>query len=327
MIGLVTCAGANASGGPSFSWHPAADMPVGKGGHACGVLRGKVLSVGGTHWTEGQKLWSGDLDLYDPATNTWSQGPGLPFAVAYGAFAVVNGRLLICGGSDGTRDYRDTLVCVPYGKSYEWLRGPALPAPRVYASAAAIGPRLYVVAGAPDNRLDGKLYNDVLAVNTAHPEEGWQALRAMPGPGRTLPAVAALEGNLYVFGGYAERDGAMVNLDDAIVYETAHDRWRRLPDLPYPMRGCQALAIQGKVYLFGGYVKWPAVMMRPESFTEKILCFDPITEAYTEVGELPLAAIGMNPLLLPDGRVFICGGEDRKQHRTEVSSLGTLSVR
>lgn len=316
---------ATAAAGPALTFQPAANMPTGRGGQVCGVLDGKVVVAGGTYWIDGEtKVWTGDLHIYDPKTNTWSKGPDMPFPLSYGTGDAIAGRLYIVSGSDGQRDYKETIICRRVGGQYQWLWGPALPAPRIYTASVVIGTKLYVIGGAPDHELNGKFYNDMLILDTARPGQGWRSSHRMPGAGRVLLGAAAIGDRIYVFGGYQRTRDGMKNSDDAFVYDTAKDRWDRLPDAPYAARCWDGLALDGQVYLLGGYVTWPLVTGRPEGFTDKVLRFDPETKRYAQAGELLLPVVGINPRVLPDGSVFVAGGEDRKKHRTDVAAIGRL---
>lgn len=319
FISVAACAG------PRFVWEPGAKMPVGKGGQTVGLLGGKLLSAGGTHWVDGEKkVWTDHLDIYDPAADAWSQGPAMPFGVSYGGGLSINDRLYVVSGTDGEKDYTYTLVCIRRGKQYHWVWGPAVPEPRIYPASVAIGTKLYVVGGAADNAFRGKVHGDILILDTANPEAGWRASRPMPGTGRTLCAVAAVGDLIYVFGGYRQTKSGMENSDDALVYDTVTDRWQRLPDLPYAARGWEAVADRGQLYILGGYVTWPAAAMRPESFTDKILRFDPATGTYHDAGELPIPVVSMNIRRLRDGRFIVTGGEDIQKHRTDLVGIGKI---
>ncbi len=47
--------------------------------------------------------------------------------------------------------------------------------------------------------------NSLLCLDLDHQAKGWQELKAMPGSPRVQPVVAASDGKLYVFGGFAGR--------------------------------------------------------------------------------------------------------------------------
>ncbi len=58
------------------------------------------------------------------------------------------------------------------------------------------------LAGGRSRRYAG---NSLLCLDLDHQAKGWQELKAMPGSPRVQPLVAASDGKLYVFGGFAGR--------------------------------------------------------------------------------------------------------------------------
>jgi len=81
---------------------------------------------------------------------------------------------------------------------------------------------------------------------------GWSALPAMPaGVGET--AVAALDGKIYVAGGYNTRT-------DFQIYDVASSSWRTGPPLLSGTDNAGAVATGGKLYVFGGEAT-PAVQV------------------------------------------------------------------
>ncbi len=57
-------------------WSLMASMPTARSWHAAATLDGRIFAIGGTNASTAVALTS--VDMYDPATNTWSAGPPLP---------------------------------------------------------------------------------------------------------------------------------------------------------------------------------------------------------------------------------------------------------
>jgi len=340
ILGLsLSCAVAQ-----TISWQQTAPMPIGKGGQVCGVINGKVFVAGGTYWIDGEKkVWSGDLYVYHPDADTWCEGPAMPVPLSYGTGDAVDGKLYVVSGSDGARDYADVWICEPAPccakckrahapgqertcphRAPRWVKGPSLPAPRIYSASAVVGSKLYVFGGAARNDLTGELYDSALVLDTDNLDQGWQKVQSMPGPGRTLMAAATVGTRIYLLGGYVHKGKDFCNSRDVLVYDTGSGSWGRLPRLPYATRCSDAAAVGGQLYVLGGYVEWRALADIDESFTDKILRLDPVFGTFTEVGKLPIPNCGVSPRLLPDGRLFINGGEDEKKHRSNMTAIGTV---
>lgn len=314
---------AHALAAPALTWAPAAKMLVGKAGQVCGSVGGKVLVAGGFYWAEGVQHWTGDLDIYDPATEIWRRGLQMPFPLSCGTGQVVGDRLYIVSGTDGDRDYDTTIICLRVAGRYDYVRGPQLPGPRLYAASAVVGSKLIVIGGAPDSKLQGKLYSDALILDTSNPQAGWKASRKMPGSGLAPAAAVAVEGLVYVFGGTApQAGGGLRDVSSVLIYDPERDLWRRGPKLPYALRAAAAVTVGKQALLLGGWVTWPRIMDREPGATDRVLCFDPAAGTFTDAGKLPVAVSGGMATLLPDGRFLAFGGQDQEKHCTDAAALG-----
>ena len=90
-------------------WIPAADMPTARRGLACGTVRGeeggaveKVVAVGGRRGSQLSKV-----EVYDVASNTWTDGVSLPVPVANAAVVPFDDTFLVIGGYMGRSVYSD----------------------------------------------------------------------------------------------------------------------------------------------------------------------------------------------------------------------------
>ena len=82
--------------------------------HACAVLSGKVYSIGGED--------SGDIqssvEVYDPVTQTWSEGPALPYGLSIEQAITFDNNLYVLGGNTG--DSINTEIFKLSATSSEW---------------------------------------------------------------------------------------------------------------------------------------------------------------------------------------------------------------
>ena len=110
----------------------------------------------------------------------------------------------------------------------------------------------------------GAYVNSVEAFDTATPEKGWRDLPPIPGLARESPTTTAIGKNIYVFGGdhvnYAEsRDGKLDGLirhcADGYVLNLETLRWKRLPDLPFPAHGMEAVPYRDRYIIMAGGIK------------------------------------------------------------------------
>jgi outer membrane protein assembly factor BamB len=159
------------------------------------------------------------------------------------AVAVSGGRALVLGG--GSPSTTGTVQSFPLqGGSRAAELGP-LPTPRSDAQAVTIGTTTYLVGGydgsTPDPWVlattDGRAYDRVVA---------------LPVPVR-YPAVAALNGQIYVFGGQAitgPHAGTPVN--DIQAVNPPNRTATVVGHLPEPLAGAAAVTVAGELFVAGG---------------------------------------------------------------------------
>ena len=66
------------------------------------------------------------LEVYDPATNSWTTLAHMPTTVVNAASVALNGRLYVFGGNNGTTDVAAVQVYDPHKN--KWATFPSLPA-------------------------------------------------------------------------------------------------------------------------------------------------------------------------------------------------------
>ncbi|MFN8534017.1 MAG: kelch repeat-containing protein [Dehalococcoidia bacterium] len=127
-----------------------------------------------------------------------------------------------------------------------WTSGPPAPSARSEVGGAAIGRTIYVAGGlGRDNR--GDFTSDALEVYDVATNR-WTVRSPLLEPVHH-PGVCALDGLLYLVGGYAPDWSPVSN---AARYDPAQDRWEALPPLPTARGALVAVAADGLVWAVGG---------------------------------------------------------------------------
>jgi len=112
----------------------------------------------------------------------------------------------------------DATPTVPTGAS--WSQGAQMPLATSESATAVLGTAAYVAGGF--GAFDGLQRYDIAA-------NAWTTLAPMPG-GRDHPLAVAIEGDLYVTGGYHQPVGT--HASDGWRYVVAENRWESVPQLP-----------------------------------------------------------------------------------------------
>lgn len=137
-----------------------------------------------------------------------------------------------------------------------WSKAAALPVIQSEWDGVAIGDFFYAVGGEMKRtpQTDQTKASDELWIYDAKADK-WAQGPDMPGR-RNHPAVAALDGMLYVFGGYdfpccANYPWPYGN-DNAWRYDPQAKTWKTLAPLPRKLGAGMAAAFEGKIYVFAG---------------------------------------------------------------------------
>lgn len=169
-----------------------------------------------------------------------------------------------------------------------WAELAPLPAARGGLAVAAVGDSLYAIAGQTDSGVSGE-------VTRYTPDNIWRARQAKPTPVRDVSGVV-VGGQVYVPGGCdaAGRPQSIVE-----VYNPATDRWTTAPPLPRAMCGYALAALDGKIYVIGG---WDGERARAET-----LIYTPGASGWQE-GPSMLTPRAYAAAAVIDGHIYVIGG-------------------
>jgi len=142
----------------------------------------------------------------------------------------------------------------------------------------------------------------VLALTTAAQaqEPGQWAFRTDLLVANSEFAVAALDGRLYVLGGYPAN---RVTSRTVQVYDTATDSWSLGPELPAPNNHGMAASVGGKLYLIGGQTNADG----GDSYVNTVYELDPAVGQWVEKAPMPTRR-SSGVALVADGKIYVAGG-------------------
>lgn len=126
----------------------------------------------------------------------------------------------------------------------------------------------------------------------------WSSIAPIPTP-RQEVGVAAVEGRVYVVGGYDAQGRASTVVE---FFDTRLNEWRPGPPVPIPVHHPMVAAVGTKVYLAGGYTE-PGALAFPNTYE-----LDTDTLVWTRKADMPAprgagAAVGHN------GKLYVLGGD------------------
>ena len=138
-------------------------------------------------------------------------------------------------------------VATAAGAELAWVELPGMPRPRSELGAAALDGVIYVVGG-----FGGSPFDPVVGgagVDCFDARTGTWAIAADLPVGVHHPGVAALDGRIYVAGGYTDAGAATAAL---WAYDPAADAWEARAEMPTARGALGLAALDGRLYAVGG---------------------------------------------------------------------------
>lgn len=286
------------------NWQPLAPLPAGNGGFACGFIDGKLIVAGGTNWKDDTKHWLDSIWSYDPANNTWQAIGKLPQPCAYGASGLLDGRLIIAGGSNGQSAVTDIVAVDGRGQC---TKVGILPTARVLCSSTVFENALWMAGGGTDAADLSTLTATTMKISVREDKASVLQIANMGDTGFGIGTAAGAAHQAFVFGGAKfNATTQATNLDSVFAFGRAAP----IAKLPTAIRGITALSLSGAmIYLGGGFPSDDV------GFTSDAWLFDGEKFTFTKAAPLPIAAMVH---LVGDAEFVYClGGEDKKKHRSD----------
>lgn len=200
------------------------------------------------------------VDIYDPETGRWSEGPSAPVEIHHFQAVVYDGDIYVLGAwaDDYPRENGLSHVYIYDTDRDEWQRGAPIPPERRRGAAGAVvrDGKIYVVGGNVGGH--GPHATAVPWFDVFNPETGeWTVLRDRPAPhGRDHFQAAVVKDKLVVLGG---RDSGVQGFIDSTlsavdVYDFQTEQWTTWEDAPLPTEraGCTVAAHGDEVIITGG---------------------------------------------------------------------------
>ena len=235
---------------------------------------------------------------------------------------VAGGALVLGGGSPDTVSGVEKLTQSTAAGTVSASTVSQLPEPRSDAEAVTIGTTAYVIGGYDGNNPDPH----VLATTDG---QHFTVVGSLPVPVR-YGAVAALHGDIYVFGGQQAAGARRGQPSDAIqMIDPSARTLRVVGHLPVALVGAAAATLSGHVYLAGGTTSAgtssgsatavaaaqpggsaaaPGAASSPGGTTRAVYAFDPASDQALPAGMLP-SPVAYAGVGVVGNRAWVIGGE------------------
>ena len=279
----------------------------------CVVLERSVYVGGGsTGWGDDDEYY---IQVFNMKTQNWSRLPR--YRYKYFAMTVINHHLTLVGGyggghGGGVGEVTNQLaVYEPSSQHWTFPYNP-MPTPR-YRPAVLMYDIWLLVAGGYDARVTDLATVELFNTSTNQ----WLATSSLPTPcGYLTSAIVDNYGYLVM----NSKEVFRVSLPD-IVSQTVNQStsklpalWCRLPDTP--LRYSTAISLRGYLLVVGG---------SHDNLTPRtdIHLYQPESEQWTKVGDLPNAREYCSCVVLPSGELLVAGGRESSvlcSSRVDVAS-------
>jgi N-acetylneuraminic acid mutarotase len=184
-------------------------MKLGRGSVAVVALDGKIHAVGG-RGADGKTV--GTHEVYDPATNKWSDAPPVAKARDHAAIGVIDGKIYYAGGRTGASTDSTDFLDIYDPKTKAWTSGPAMPTKRSGLAGVVYKGMLMVLGGEVPQEKRTNTENEAFDPKA----NAWRKLAPMPA-GRHATWAATDGAHVYLAAGSLSPGGAGAT-DQLIVF-------------------------------------------------------------------------------------------------------------
>jgi len=222
------------------SWDTKEPMPTARFGPA-GAAIGGLFYVAGGGWLPCVPAECHQLEVYDPAFDSWNSLASMDEGRNNATVAAFNGQLFVFGGDYGGLATSTVFVYTPEeGGEGTWTTSStSTPVPINGASAAVLNDEIYLVGGTNSPALH--IYDP--------PTDTWRTGAPMP-VSLTWPSIGVIGGRLYVAGGYDYSQYKSKTYE----YDPLWDSWEPRASAPNAWGSAAFAVLDDKLYVAGGSV-------------------------------------------------------------------------
>ncbi len=232
------------AGEAKLQWKTMQSMPTPRAWAPAVVLGGKIYVVGGCSSSEKQQFQNevSNLEVYDPALDSWAVLPSMPTPRVGPAAAAVGNKIYVIGGFNRSSWSANPVMEIYDVSSGTWSRGPDKPTPCSWAAAAVWHDKIYVLGGVGHGYLSTcEMFNPTT--------NRWRSCSSFSG-GRYLSAAATVGDRIYLIGGDTW-EPSHYKYADVQVYNPSTDSWTSASSMPTAETNLDAVVVDDEVWVFG----------------------------------------------------------------------------
>jgi N-acetylneuraminic acid mutarotase len=138
----------------------------------------------------------------------------------------------------------------------------------------------------------------------AHAQPQWTMAAPLPKAIGEIVA-ATVDGKIYVLSGLDNRPGVVTAAGYNWVYDPPTKAWTERKPMPVPAHHIMVATLDGKIYVFGGFVRPPAfVAWQPIARSWE---YDPANDSWKELAPMPTPR-GAGEAVAVGGKIYVIGG-------------------
>ena len=252
------------------AWERKADMPTKRSGVAVSVVDGKIYAIGGeeTKKVPRYKGWIHEakglptVEMYDPATDTWTQKADMP-TPRKTRTCVVDGKIYAIGGlaADPTVEREQLATVEVYDPATDsWTSARSMHHARYWAALSVVNGEIYATGGTGPSPIRSEPDPYLSSVEVFNPKtDQWRERGEMVTP-KAGHSANFINGKIYVIGGsfWEVKEKAYKYHSTIEIYDPVTDRWTEAPDMLVGKSGHTTEIVDGHLYIFGGNSKTAA---------------------------------------------------------------------
>jgi N-acetylneuraminic acid mutarotase len=188
-----------------------------------------------------------------------------------------------------------------------WGSIASLPVAAACGGLVCIGSSLYFYGGIGAGAQTD--LSNTWAYDLNNPSAGWTARAAMPNA-RNHIGYAAINGLAYAVGGTHLYNSTGGNVSEVDAFNPVTNTWTQVASLPMPVGAihCDTLVVNGKIVVLGGQTNGGY----DGTYLSTIEEYDPVGNAWTNVGSLPEPNEGQSDAYINDELIVVDGTVDNQ---------------